>query len=626
MCGIVGIVSRQPVCGRLEEGLRRMEYRGYDSAGIAIQFDNTLYRARRSGRIVELSALLQSMNGLSENEGLFLGNTGIAHTRWATNGEPTERNAHPHTDCTNRVAVVHNGIIENFRALREMLEREGHRFVTDTDTEVLAHLVEKFLTDQPLPDAVPAALRLIQGTYGIAVLDAQCPDTLVVARKGSPILIGWNGTADLVVASDEAAIVGVLGSRPKSVKLHDGEVAILGLNSHRIFRLEDNAVVTGEVEEITLELAALEKGGHPHFMHKEIFEQPEALRRAMAGRVHADTGVFRLGGVEAQLNRLTSAEQIIIAACGTSYYAGMVGKALIERYAGIPVHVEYASEFRYSDPVLRPNTVVIVISQSGETADTAGAIQEARNKGALTVGIVNVVGSLIARDTDCGIYIHAGPEIGVASTKAFTGQVTVLAALAFWLGNKRNILSPATMVDAAGVLTGIPAQVQQVLDGEERIARIAAEYADRTNALYLGRDANWPVALEGALKLKEISYIHAEGYPAAEMKHGPIALIDAQMPVVVICPEDGLYDKVRNNIEQVRTRGGQVIAVATEGDEQIGDLAHHVIYVPKLPAGYERLYPLLTVVPLQLLAYHIAVLRGCDVDQPRNLAKAVTVE
>jgi glucosamine--fructose-6-phosphate aminotransferase (isomerizing) len=590
------------------KGLKRLEYRGYDSAGLAVLCDGKTVVHKTAGKISALEKMIKGLNLESE--------WGIAHTRWATHGEPTTGNAHPHIDCSGRIAVVHNGIIENHAVLRKMLVKEGHTFRTDTDTEVLPHLIEK-LYDGNLEQAVGNALQMVEGTYGIAVICSDEPGKLVGARNGSPLLLGVNSD-EYLIASDAAAVL----SRTKHVVyLGDKEMVVVTPDGF-VTSTIDQQTVEKEIEEIEWDLAAIEKSGFPHFMLKEIFEQPQAVRDAMRGRVLPDKGTARLNGLNMNEKELCSIERIIITACGTSWHAGMIGEYMLEDQARIPVEVEYASEFRYRNPVIREGTAVVVISQSGETADTLAAMREARAKGARALGICNVVGSTIARESDGGVYVHAGPEIGVASTKAFSSQVTVLGILTLCLGRLRT-LSSEDGKKIASELTSIPDKVREILDKNDQVLEIARQFYKHNNFLYLGRGVNFPVALEGALKLKEISYIHAEGYPAAEMKHGPIALIDESMPVVFICTKDSAYEKILSNMAEVRARRGKIIAVATEGDDEIYSHADHVI---RVPATLEFLTPLLTVVPLQLLAYHMAVLRGCDVDQPRNLAKSVTVE
>ncbi|HEV8481857.1 MAG TPA: glutamine--fructose-6-phosphate transaminase (isomerizing) [Candidatus Eisenbacteria bacterium] len=610
MCGIVAYLGNRQSLPLLMEGLKRLEYRGYDSAGVAIPQNGAMSIYKAAGKIAAFEK--------SRLEGVTLAATeGIAHTRWATHGEPTDGNAHPHTDCTGRLALVHNGIIENHTALKRMLVAEGHAFQSDTDTEVLAHLIEKYQPEHSLDDAVSKALQLVDGTYGIAVAHADQPGTLVGARNGSPLVIGVGG-GEYFLASDVAAI---LGHTRQVIYLNDGEMAVLTRDGYRTTTIHREHVEK-EIQQIEWDLDMIEKGGYPHYMLKEIFEQPEAVRNAMRGRLQAAEGTAKLGGLNLSLEQLRDVKRIILIACGTSWHAGLIGEYLLEEHARIPVEVEYASEFRYRDPILDEGTLVLVISQSGETADTLAAMREARRKGARVLGIVNVVGSTIARESDGGVYIHAGPEIGVASTKAFTSQVTVLSLLTLHLGRSRGMTREAGKA-MAGELAAIPGKIQSILEGDDRVKQIAEAYHQHNNFLYLGRGVNFPVALEGALKLKEISYIHAEGYPAAEMKHGPIALIDENMPVVVLATRDGAREKVLNNMQEVRARRGRIIAVATEGDEDVPKLADHTLFIPPT---HDSLVPLLSVIPLQLLAYHMAVLRGCDVDQPRNLAKSVTVE
>jgi glutamine---fructose-6-phosphate transaminase (isomerizing) len=606
MCGIVGITGANQVAENLLEGLRRLEYRGYDSAGLAVQQPEGIACVKAKGKIQDLVDAVD----LSE----LRSTCGIAHTRWATHGEPNQINAHPHQD--GKVALVHNGIIENYLVLKQKLEEEGHEFLSETDTEVLVHLINDQYQGN-LEDAVRLALKLVEGTYGIAVMHADEPGKIVGARRGSPLVVGV-GEGFNVLASDVAAI---LGHTKQVIYLDDWDMAVLTPDHVETIDM-DNQAIDKEIQEITWDLEQIQKGGFPHFMLKEIFEQPETIRDAFRGRILPDSGDVRLGGLQLTDWELRNIRRIIILACGTSYHAGLVGEYLIEEYARIPVEVEYASEFRYRSPIIEPGTLCLVISQSGETIDTLEAMREARRRGAKVVGITNVVGSTIARESECGVYIHAGPEIGVASTKAFTGQVTILILLTLLLG-RRNNLNAETGMEIIEELQKVPDKIRQVLDQSDAIKAIAEVYANHSNCLYLGRGINFPIALEGALKLKEISYIHAEGYPAAEMKHGPIALIDPNMPVVVICTRDSSYEKIRGNVQEVRARKGKIISVVTEGDEEIAALSDHVLTIPR---SRGMLTPLLSVVPLQLLAYHIAVLRGEDVDQPRNLAKAVTVE
>jgi len=608
MCGIIGYVGDQQAMPILMEGLKRMEYRGYDSAGIVLFGPKGMQYEKYAGKIVNLERHLAGR----ESEGTW----GIAHTRWATHGEPNDNNAHPHLDCTGDIALIHNGIIENFTTLREYLLRRGHKITTDTDTEILVHLIEDTY-EGDLVEAVRVALTQVEGTYGIAVVSRNNPGLIVAARNGSPLVIG-RGEGENFVASDVAAL---LRHTNQVLYLDDGEMAWVTKDKFEISKI-DKTMVSREVEEIEWTLEEIEKGGFAHFMQKEIHEQPTTITNAMRGRLNREEGTARLNGIKRHLDELGQIDRIILTACGTSWHAALIGEYLIEELARIPVEVEYASEFRYRAPIIRPGTAVFVISQSGETADTLAAMKEAQRKGATVLGICNVVGSTIARETVGGVYIHAGPEIGVASTKAFTSQMTVLSLIALLLARMRT-MSFEEGVELIDALEALPRQIESILAREDEIRGIAADYFRKDNFLYLGRGLNFPVALEGALKLKEISYIHAEGYPAAEMKHGPIALIDERMPVVVIALRDSVYDKVINNIREVKARKGTVIALATEGDVDIREHVDHVIYVPET---HPNLTPILSIIPLQLLAYHMAVLRGCDVDQPRNLAKSVTVE
>ncbi|HEY8470144.1 MAG TPA: glutamine--fructose-6-phosphate transaminase (isomerizing) [Longimicrobiales bacterium] len=611
MCGIVGYVGHRPAAPLLIEGLHRLEYRGYDSAGLAILVDGRLETRKAAGKISELEELLR-------NGGQPVGTCGIAHTRWATHGAPTTQNAHPHVDCGGRFAVVHNGIIENAGTLRQKLEALGHELRTETDTEVIAHMLEEAY-EGSLEEALRAVLSQVEGTYGLAVLTSHEPGKIVVARRGSPLLLGVGEQGENFVASDAAAVV---QHTRRVVYLDDGEIAVLTPDGYHTASLEGDRV-SKEVIHVNWDLAAIEKGGHEHFMLKEIFEQPETLRNAMRGRLLEDEGMVRFGGLNLTPDELKAVRNITLIGCGTSWHAGLIGEYLLEEIARIPVEVEYASEFRYRNPVIGPDTLVIVISQSGETADTLAALREARQRGATVLGIVNVVGSTIAREADGGIYLHAGPEIGVASTKAFTSQVVTLVMFTVLMARLRGTLSLLQAREIIAALRRLPEQVEQMLALNDAIRELARIYKDSTNFLYLGRGYNFPAALEGALKLKEISYIHAEGYPAAEMKHGPIALIDENMPVVVIAPNDAVYSKIVSNVEEVKARGGRVIAVVTDGNHELPRKVDHLITIPKT---LDMLTPILATVPLQLLAYHIAVMRGCNVDQPRNLAKSVTVE
>ncbi|MGH7688302.1 MAG: glutamine--fructose-6-phosphate transaminase (isomerizing) [Gemmatimonadaceae bacterium] len=608
MCGIVGYVGPRIATPMLIEGLKRMEYRGYDSAGVALLGSDGVGMRRAKGKIAALERTVAARP--------IDGTVGIGHTRWATHGAPSEKNAHPQRDCSNTIAVVHNGIIENYSVLRKRLIATGHVFKSDTDTEVLAHLIEEAL-DGNLEEAVMAALNLVEGTYGIAVISSRDPDKIVVARSGSPLLIGL-GEGENFVASDVAAI---LQYTRQVVYLDDGEMAVLTRDGYRVFDLNANAIAKG-VNLIDWDLDQIEKNGFEHFMLKEIFEQPATIENTMRGRLVTDEGFSKLGGLNLSKVEMLDLEHIIITACGTSWHSALIGKLMIEDLARIRVEVEYASEFRYRNPIVDDKSLCVVISQSGETADTLAAMREAKRRGAKTLGLVNVVGSTIAREDDGGIYLHAGPEIGVASTKAFTSQVIALALLTLKLARLRQ-LSVEKGRAIAQAMEALPAQVQSILDRAPGIEEIADRFRDATNFLYLGRGYNFPVALEGALKLKEISYIHAEGYPAAEMKHGPIALIDENMPVVFIAPHDSVFEKVVSNISEVKARGGRVIVI-TSRDEP--SLEGKIDFEIRIPETIDMLYPVLTAIPLQLLAYYIAAKRGLNVDQPRNLAKSVTVE
>jgi glucosamine--fructose-6-phosphate aminotransferase (isomerizing) len=608
MCGIVGYVGPRPATPLLVEGLKRLEYRGYDSAGVAIMNGTGVETVKEAGKISRLEAMLAAKP--------VQGTTGIAHTRWATHGAPNQMNAHPHVSEDGTIAVVHNGIIENATVLRKMLESRGYIFRSDTDTEVLAHLIEE-LFEGNLEDAVIEALRQIEGTYGIAVVSSIDSHKIVAARKGSPLLVGL-GDNEYFVASDVSAI---LAHTRKVVYLDDGEMAVVDRNGYRIVDLNATEIKK-KISRIDWDLGQIERGGFAHFMLKEIFEQPQTLEQTMRGRLLDEEGTSKLGGLNLTDDELLSFDNIVITACGTSWHSALIGEHMIEELTRVPVEVEYASEFRYRNPIVNEKTLCIVISQSGETADTLAAMREAKRRGARTMGIVNVVGSSIAREADGGIYIHAGPEIGVASTKAFTSQVIALLLFTLKLGRLRDlsILKGREIIQA---MHKLPSQIQEILDRANEIEELAEEFKRASNFLYLGRGYNFPVALEGALKLKEISYIHAEGYPAAEMKHGPIALIDEMMPVVFIAPHDSVFDKVTSNIQEVKARKGRVIAI-TSRDEAA--LAGKVDYEFRIPETLDLLMPILASVPLQLLAYYVAVKRGSNVDQPRNLAKSVTVE
>ena len=611
MCGIVGYVGPKEAAPILLQGLKRLEYRGYDSAGVALLNGGGVQVVKRSGK---LSVLMEAVD-----EASVRGTCGIAHTRWATHGAPNQCNAHPHTSSDGKIALVHNGIIENAQSIRAQLLEAGYSFVSDTDTEVVVHLIDHLWADGiPMEDAVAAALRAIDGAYGIAVVSSRDPNKIVVARNGSPLLIGVGKNGEMLAGSDASAVIALTR---EVVYLDDGDYAVLDLEGYRTYKLEGTEV-SRSVHEVTWDVEAIEKGGYEHFMLKEIFEQPSSLKEVMRGRLLEEEGDVRLGGIEDHQFDLGRIRRIVTTACGTSWHAGLVGEYMLEEHARIPVDVEYASEFRYRNPVLEEGTLALAISQSGETADTLAALSEAKQRGLSTMGIVNTVGSTIARYTDFGIYLHAGPEIGVASTKAFTSQIVALAMFTLYLGRRRH-LSVVQGREFVSALRMLPEQVEQVLELNDEIKALAEAYGDARNFLYLGRGYQFPVALEGALKLKEVSYIHAEGYPAAEMKHGPIALIDEDMPVVVLAPRDPVYQKVVSNIAEVKARHGRLIAVVSDDAPELRDKVDHVIRVPQtIPA----LLPVLTTIPLQLLAYHTAILRGADVDQPRNLAKSVTVE
>ncbi|MBN1496969.1 MAG: glutamine--fructose-6-phosphate transaminase (isomerizing) [Spirochaetes bacterium] len=613
MCGIVGYAGCKNAVDVILSGLKRLEYRGYDSAGIALSGENLLVH-KKNGKI---SALEQSLaEALPSDTGSY--HAGIGHTRWATHGAPSDVNAHPHMDCHNEIAVVHNGIIENYAVLKKMLIEKGHVIRTETDTEMIAHLIEYHYTkNSDLLSAVMKTVAELEGTYGLCIVSKNEPGRIIAARNGSPLLLGA-GDGEMIIASDASAIV---EHTNKVIYLEDGEIADVNKDGFKTYDL-DLKKVDKIIEDIDWDIQAIEKAGFSHFMLKEIFEQPETIHNAFRGRAILDTGSIRLDGLRLTEDDLNDIHRVIFIACGTSWHAGLIGEYLIEEYARVPVEVEYASEFRYRKPILKKGDLVIVISQSGETADTLAALREAKSKGIKVLGITNVVGSTIARESDGGIYIHAGPEIGVASTKAFTSQVTVLIMLALMLARRHDMNAEESRIYIEH-LHSMPDKVNEVLRSSEYIRKIAEIHKENKNFLYLGRGVNFPVALEGALKLKEISYIHAEGYPAAEMKHGPIALIDENMPVVFIAPRDFTYEKIISNMEEVKARGGKIIAIATHGDEEIKRYSDHIIYIPEVR---KLLSPLLTVIPLQLLAYHIAVFRGCDVDQPRNLAKSVTVE
>ena len=611
MCGIVGYIGPEEAGPILLQGLKRLEYRGYDSAGIALLNGSGIQVIKRPGKLSSLEQAVQ--------DAAPAGNCGIAHTRWATHGAPNELNAHPHTSSEGDIALVHNGIIENANDIRTQLSAIGYVFTSETDTEAIVHLIDRLWVEgEPLEDVVAAALRRVEGAYGIAVVSSRDPGKLVIARNGSPLLIGVGKNGETLAGSDAAAVIALTR---EVVYLDDGDYAILDMDGYRIKNLH-GAQVSRTIHEVTWDLEAIEKGGYEHFMLKEIFEQPSSLRDVMRGRLLEEDGDSRLGGIADHQPDLRRVKRVVITACGTSWHAALLGEYMIEELARIPVEVEYASEFRYRNPVLEDGTLVLAISQSGETADTLAALREAKHRGISTMGVVNAVGSTIARETDYGIYLHAGPEIGVASTKAFTSQLVALALLTLNIGRRRHlsVVQGGAIVRA---LKELPAQVEEVLELDVKIRELAELYADARNFLYLGRGFQFPVALEGALKLKEVSYIHAEGYPAAEMKHGPIALIDQDMPVVVLAPRDAVYQKVVSSIEEVKARHGRIIAVVTD---EAPELEGKVDYVIRVPQTIAILQPVLTTVPLQLLAYHMAMIIGSDVDQPRNLAKSVTVE
>ncbi len=617
MCGIVGYIGAREAYPILIKGLKRLEYRGYDSAGVAlIDANNSLNIYKEKGKVSELEAYAEGKD--------ITGNVGIAHTRWATHGEPCQRNSHPHYSRSKRLAIIHNGIIENYAPLRQNLEGKGYEFVSDTDTEVLVQLIEYIMDSQPTLDLLSAAqiaFGQVIGAYAVAILDREAPDQIIAARKSSPLVVGiGQDNSEFFLGSDASPIIEFTD---KVVYLKDGEIALLRCSQELKVVDIDNVDVTPVVTSVEMNLGQLEKGGYPHFMLKEIFEQPECIKDCMRGRINVESNNISLSSIIDHKDRLMNASRFIIVACGTSWHAALIGKQLIETYVKIPVDVEYASEFRYRNPVILPTDVVIAISQSGETADTLAAIDLARQNKAFVYGICNAIGSSIPRATDSGAYIHVGPEIGVASTKAFTGQVTVLTMWALSLGRLKGSIDDETYFELVHQMSQIPDKISEVLEVNEQIKQLARTFTYARNILYLGRGYNYPVALEGALKLKEISYIHAEGYPAAEMKHGPIALIDAEMPVVVIATHNDMYEKLFSNIQEIKARQGRVIALVTKGDEQMSTIADEVI---EMPAVAPCLEPLIVSVPLQLLAYHIAVCKGKDVDQPRNLAKSVTVE
>ncbi|UKT63800.1 glutamine--fructose-6-phosphate transaminase (isomerizing) [Pedobacter mucosus] len=612
MCGIVGYIGYREAWPIVLKGLKRLEYRGYDSAGIALMNKSGQHIYKKAGKV----SVLEEFAADQDRSGF----TGMGHTRWATHGVPSDRNSHPHTSNNNKLSIIHNGIIENYATLKEELSHRGHEFKSDTDTEVLIHLIEEIqkIEQIDLFEAVRLALKEVIGAYAIVVMDKENPDQLIVARKGSPMVIGV-GLGEYFIASDATPIIEYTKN---VIYLNDHEIALVTKNDLLVKRL-DNVIQTPLIQELQMKLEMLEKGGFEHFMLKEIYEQPRSIKDCMRGRIYPELGKVQLGGIKEFAEKLKNIDRIIIVACGTSWHAGLVGEYLIEEYARIPVEVEYASEFRYRNPIITEKDVVIAISQSGETADTMAAIEMAKERGATIFGICNVAGASIPRLTHAGVYTHAGPEIGVASTKAFTAQVTVLTLMAFYIAQQKGTITTSKLIELLTELDNIPDKIQIALESDGLIKEVAAQIKDSTNCLFLGRGSGFPVALEGALKLKEISYIHAEGYPAAEMKHGPIALIDEEMPVVFIATQNSSYEKVISNIQEVKARKGKVIAIVTQGDTEVKKMADYCI---EIPDANEAFLPLLATIPLQLLAYHIAVMRGCNVDQPRNLAKSVTVE
>jgi glutamine---fructose-6-phosphate transaminase (isomerizing) len=615
MCGIVGYIGHREAYPVIIKGLKRLEYRGYDSAGVVLYENGELKLSKTKGKVTDLEAR-------AEKEISLTGTIGIGHTRWATHGVPNDVNSHPHVSNSGNLVIVHNGIIENYDPIKKELIKRGYTFKSDTDTEVLVNLIEEVKKQEniKLGKAVQIALNQVVGAYAIAVFDKQNPDEIVAARLGSPLAIGV-GEGEFFVSSDATPFIEYTSN---AVYLDDEEMAIVSLDKPvTIRKIKDDSLVDPYIQELQMNLEQIEKGGFDHFMLKEIYEQPNAIKDTFRGRLRADEGIVKLSGVEDNLQKFLNADRIIVIACGTSWHAGLVAEYIFEEFTRIPVEVEYASEFRYRNPIIRKNDIVIAISQSGETADTLAAIKLAKEQGAFVFGVCNVVGSSISRETNTGAYTHAGPEIGVASTKAFTTQITVLTLMALRIGRAKGTLNRDSYFRYLQELDTIPQKVEQALGHNLEIQTIASIYKDAPNCLYLGRGYNFPVALEGALKLKEISYIHAEGYPAAEMKHGPIALIDEQMPVVIIAPKQEHYDKIVSNIQEIKARKGKIIAVVTAGDTQVKSLADHIIEIPETS---DALSPLVTTIPLQLLSYHIAVMRGCNVDQPRNLAKSVTVE
>ncbi|MBW4888345.1 glutamine--fructose-6-phosphate transaminase (isomerizing) [Mucilaginibacter sp. HMF5004] len=611
MCGIVGYIGYRDAYPIIIKGLHRLEYRGYDSAGVAL-FDKELKVYKKAGKVSDLENFVKDIS--------LKGHIGMGHTRWATHGAPSDRNSHPHSSGDRKLTIIHNGIIENYGIIKEALLAKGHVFKSDTDTEVLIHLVEDIQneTGLDLREAVRVALNKVVGAYAIVIMSADDPDQIIAARKGSPLVIGV-GKDEYFVASDATPIVEYTKN---VIYLNDNEIAYIRKDDLLVKNI-DNTIQTPYIHELELKLEMLEKGGYDHFMIKEIYEQPRSIRDCLRGRIYPTTGKVQLGGIKEYTEKLKNIDRIIIVACGTSWHAGLVGEYLIEEYARVPVEVEYASEFRYRNPIITEKDLVIAISQSGETADTMAAIELAKERGATIFGVCNVVGASIPRTSHAGIYTHAGPEIGVASTKAFTAQVTALTMIAFYIAQVRGAITQSKLIEYLTELNEIPGLVERALVANDHIRDIAAVFKDSRNFLFLGRGSSFPVALEGALKLKEISYIHAEGYPAAEMKHGPIALIDEEMPVVFIATKNSSYEKVVSNIQEVKARKGKVIAIVSEGDIDVKEMADYVIEIPET---HEAFVPLVATIPLQLLSYHIAVMRGCNVDQPRNLAKSVTVE
>jgi glutamine---fructose-6-phosphate transaminase (isomerizing) len=609
MCGIIGYIGNQNAAPILIEGLKKLEYRGYDSAGISVISDDKIFNVKSVGKVANLE-------GKTENRNI-MGTVGIAHTRWATHGKPSDKNSHPHSDCKNGIHIVHNGIIENYRELKEYLIKKNHKFKSETDSEVIAHLIEEFNKKLNFKDSVLETLKLIRGTYGLAIINIKEPDKIIVARNGSPLVLGI-GKDEFIIASDVSAIV---RHTDKVVYFEDGEVASISAGNYEVTNIK-NKIIDKKVSTIDWSVEKSQKGGYAHFMLKEIFEQPQSVADSIRGRYVFPKGKAKLGGLESVNERIREVDKVMIVACGTARLAGLVGEYVFEEYAGIPTEVDYSHEFRYRKPVIDKKTALIVISQSGETADTLAAVREAKEKGALTLGIVNVVGSTIARETDAGVYNHSGPEISVASTKAFTSQLAIMTLIAILFGRQRQ-MSLVTGQRIIKELINIPDKIKKILAQNKEIKKIAKKYCDFKNFAYLGRKYNHPIAFEGAIKLKEITYVHAEGFASGEMKHGPIAMIDENFPSFFIIPHDSVYEKNISGMQEIKARGGKVIAIATEGDKEVKKIADDVIYIPKT---LEMLTPLLSVVPLQLFAYYVGVLKGYDVDKPRNLAKSVTVE